>query len=122
MHPEVTSDKPRMCPKCGMNLIKSEQHGHGSMEHDEHMGHEMKPVEKMSFWEKLKMSMSMTMGMEHGGLAGREMARLMELDIRNKFFVSLLSLSGGEASGLFSFQRFFDRSGGDYFLQRSPLS
>lgn len=20
MHPEVTSDKPRQCPKCGMNL------------------------------------------------------------------------------------------------------
>lgn len=30
----------------------------------------------------------MTMGMEHGGLAGREMAKLMEEDIRNKFFFS----------------------------------
>lgn len=28
--------------------------------------------------------MKMTMGMEHGGLAGREMAKLMEEDIRNK--------------------------------------
>jgi len=36
------------------------------------------------------MSMSMTMGMDHTGLAGREMARLMEIDIRNKFFFSLL--------------------------------
>lgn len=36
------------------------------------------------------MSMTMTMGMDHTGLAGREMARLMELDIRNKFFFSLL--------------------------------
>ncbi|KKT34319.1 MAG: hypothetical protein UW22_C0081G0003 [Candidatus Gottesmanbacteria bacterium GW2011_GWB1_44_11c] len=32
----------------------------------------------------------MTMGMDHTGLAGREMARLMELDIRNKFFFSFI--------------------------------
>ena len=37
------------------------------------------------------MSMSMTMGMDHTGLAGREMARLMEIDIRNKFFLLLSS-------------------------------
>ncbi|KKQ43417.1 MAG: hypothetical protein US60_C0002G0025 [Microgenomates group bacterium GW2011_GWC1_37_8] len=36
------------------------------------------------------MSMTMAMGMEHGGLAGREMAKLMEEDIRNKFFVALI--------------------------------
>jgi Cu2+-exporting ATPase len=34
--------------------------------------------------------MTMTMGMEHTGVAGREMARLMELDIRNKFFFALI--------------------------------
>jgi len=34
--------------------------------------------------------MTMAMGMEHGGLAGREMAKLMEEDIRNKFFVALI--------------------------------
>lgn len=45
---------------------------------------------KMGFWQKFKMSMTMSMGMEHGGLAGREMAKLMEEDIRNKFFVALL--------------------------------
>ena len=33
--------------------------------------------------------MTMAMGMEHTGLAGREMAKLMEEDIRNKFFVAL---------------------------------
>jgi len=44
----------------------------------------------MSFWQKFKMSMSMTMGMDHTGLAGREMAHLMEIDIRNKFFFSLI--------------------------------
>jgi len=36
------------------------------------------------------MSMTMTMGMEHGGLAGREMAKLMEEDIRQKFFFALV--------------------------------
>jgi len=24
MHPEVTSDKPGKCPKCGMDLVKKE--------------------------------------------------------------------------------------------------
>ncbi len=55
--------------------------------HDRHSGHEVKA--EMGFWQKFKMSMSMTMGMEHVGLPGREMARLMEIDIRNKFFFSL---------------------------------
>lgn len=60
---------------------------HASMNHADH---KMAPVDKMSFWEKLKMSMTMSMGMEHTGLAGREMARLMEEDIRKKFFFSLI--------------------------------
>lgn len=35
MHPEVTSDQPGKCPKCGMNLeIKAMPHAHGMM-----MGH-----------------------------------------------------------------------------------
>ncbi|EKE06309.1 MAG: hypothetical protein ACD_19C00017G0009 [uncultured bacterium] len=74
MHKEVTSDKAGVCPKCGMTLVKKEM----KMDHN-----------KMSFWEKLKMSMTMSMGMDHTGLAGREMAKMMEEDIRNKFFVSL---------------------------------
>jgi len=69
MHPEVVSDKPGRCPKCGMALVERAEHG--SMEHDEHMRHDMKPVDKMSFWEKFKMSMTMTMGMEHVGLVWR---------------------------------------------------
>ncbi len=60
------------------------------IEHSTHAGHVMGDTLKMTLWEKLKMSMTMTMGMDHTGLAGREMARLMEIDIRNKFFFSLL--------------------------------
>jgi Cu2+-exporting ATPase len=44
----------------------------------------------MSRWDTFKMSMTMTMGMDHTGLAGREMAQLMEEDIRRKFFFALL--------------------------------
>ena len=65
---------------------------HGVMDHGfmKHGSHVMKPVSEMSFWEKFKMSMTMAMGMEHGGLAGREMAKLMEEDIRDKFFFALI--------------------------------
>lgn len=93
MHPEVEQDKPGTCPKCGMRLVESEMKmdnekmDHGSMKHEDHA---MKEASKMSFWEKFKMSMTMSMGMDHTGLAGREMARLMEEDIRNKFIISLL--------------------------------
>lgn len=96
MHPEVKLDKSGKCPKCGMELeekaMKHEKMDHGEMNHESmnHGSHQMKPDGKMSFWEKLKMSMTMVMGMEHTGLAGREMARLMEEDIRQKFFVSLI--------------------------------
>ncbi len=60
------------------------------MNHNAHVGHSMGDPSKMGFWQKLKMSMTMSMGMEHGGLAGREMAKLMEIDIRNKFFVAFV--------------------------------
>ncbi|MCL5428682.1 MAG: copper-translocating P-type ATPase [Chloroflexi bacterium] len=109
MHPEVQQSKPGRCPKCGMTLVpkkiknkENEGPGHSSHgeqhtvkteaahEQDAHGGHQMPPLAKMSFWEKFKMSMRMTMGMEHGGLAGREMAKLMEEDIKNKFFFALV--------------------------------
>ncbi len=86
MHPEIRSTSPGTCPKCGMKLVavsKSE----GGMDHHEHV---MKSASKMSGWDRFKMSMTMTMGMEHTGVAGREMARLMELDIRQKFFFALI--------------------------------
>jgi len=50
----------------------------------------MNEMSHLSWFGKFKMSMTMSMGMEHTGLAGREMARLMEVDIRNKFFFALL--------------------------------
>src|SRR5438876_1673306 len=86
MHPEIRSTSPGTCPKCGMKLVavsKSE----GGMDHHEHV---MKSASKMSGWDRFKMSMTMTMGMEHTGVSGREMARLMELDIRNKFLFALI--------------------------------
>lgn len=57
-------------------------------EHDHHA--HMMGESKMSWWQKFKMSMTMTMGMDHTGLAGREMAKMMELDIKRKFFFALL--------------------------------
>ena len=86
MHPEVRSTFPGTCPKCGMKLVPIAM-TEGGMDHYEHA---MKPASEMSRWERFKMSMTMTMGMEHTGVAGREMARLMELDIRNKFFFALI--------------------------------
>lgn len=86
MHPEIQENKPGRCPKCGMNLVPKK----AEMDHGNHPQHTMKPVAELSFWEKTKMSMTMAMGMEHGGLAGREMAKLMEEDIRNKFLFSLI--------------------------------
>src|SRR5213594_318288 len=91
MHPDVKSNSPGKCPICGMQLIpvsSSSRSGH-AIAHGAHE-HATKSVGQTSPWEKFKMSMTMVMGMEHTGLAGREMARLMELDIRQKFFFALL--------------------------------
>ncbi len=62
--------------------------GSSATAHDHHAM--MTAGGKMSFWQRFKMSMTMTMGMDHTGLAGREMAKMMEVDIRNKFFFSLI--------------------------------
>lgn len=89
MDPDVTSDKPGKCPKCGMEIEKNIKNQISKIKND-HPDHIMKPSSQMSWWQKFKMGMSMTMGMEHSGLAGREMARLMEEDIRNKFFFAIV--------------------------------
>src|SRR5712692_9554073 len=92
MHPDVKSNSPGKCPICGMQLIpvssSSSRSGH-AMAHGTHE-HATKYAGQMSPWGKFRMSMTMVMGMEHTGLAGREMARLMEVDIRQKFFFALL--------------------------------
>src|SRR5436309_9266007 len=89
MHPDMKSNSPGKCPICGMKLIPvSSSSGH-AMAHGAHE-HATKPEGQMSPWERFRMSMTMTMGMEHTGVAGREMARLMELDIRQKFFFALI--------------------------------
>jgi Cu2+-exporting ATPase len=59
------------------------------MDHTKHNEHAMMTDGTASHWQNFKMSMSMTMGMDHSGLAGREMAKMMELDIKRKFFFAL---------------------------------
>jgi len=68
-----------------------QKHGdkHSDKHGDTHDHHAMMTAQNMSLWQKFKMSMTMTMGMDHTGLAGREMAKMMELDIRRKFFFAL---------------------------------
>ncbi len=91
MHLEIKSAQPGRCPKCGMNLELTNEKPENHSQHNHNLeGNKMQSVSSMSFGEKFKMSLTMTMGMEHGGLAGREMAKLMEEDIRNKFFFALI--------------------------------
>ena len=40
MHPEVTSDKPDRCPKCGMKLLPASLVAAGGEHGHEHHGHE----------------------------------------------------------------------------------
>jgi P-type Cu2+ transporter len=61
------------------------EHMHIAHDHHAHM-----TSVGMTRWQKFKMSMTMTMGMDHTGLAGREMAKMMELDIRNKLIFSFI--------------------------------
>lgn len=86
MHPEIKGKEGEKCPKCGMMLRRDKT----GIEEGGHHAHSANPISEMSSWEKFQMSMTMTMGMDHSGLAGREMAKLMEEDIRNKFFFSLV--------------------------------
>lgn len=69
--------------------INSNNEAMQGMTESEHHMHHMSEG-NMTRWQKFKMSMTMTMGMDHSGLAGREMAKMMEIDIRNKFFFALI--------------------------------
>ncbi len=76
-----------------MQLIPVSNSGSGqAMAHGAHgaQGHATKPLDQTSRREKFRMSMTMVMGMVHTGRAGREMARMMELDIRQKFLFALV--------------------------------
>ena len=58
MHPDVTSDKPGMCPKCHMALEKTKQSSHGGhkkSEHDKHAGHNPNMF-KQKFWLSLALT------------------------------------------------------------------
>ncbi|MHB1865056.1 MAG: heavy metal translocating P-type ATPase [Candidatus Saccharimonadales bacterium] len=72
-------------PAMGSHDAEHMHSDHGGHDHSAHM-----MGGKMSRWQKFKMSMTMTMGMDHSGLAGREMAKMMEVDIRNKLIFSLI--------------------------------
>lgn len=93
MHTEIQSTESGQCPKCGMSLVPIDAipaPESGAGENHSHQIHDKMDGGKMAWYDKFKMSMTMTMGMSHTGLAGREMARLMEQDIKLKFFISLL--------------------------------
>lgn len=92
MHPQITANKPGTCSLCGMALVEQKHQHHETNHHDhEHHKHDHhSDMQNLSRWEKFKLSMTMSMGMDHTGIAGREMAAMMEKDIRNKFFFSLI--------------------------------
>ena len=60
MHPKVVSDKPGMCPECGMQLVptKKKEHQHEAKDHDgfnKHEGHSTN-IFKMKFWVSFVLS------------------------------------------------------------------
>ena len=69
MHPEVVKNAPGKCPGCGMELILQ------SKSSDAHAGHDM---QKMSH-------------MDHeSAMTNPQMAKLMEADMRRRFWISLV--------------------------------
>lgn len=69
MHPEVRRTEPGKCPGCGMDLIPEEKsvgtHADHDMQQTSHMDHE-------------------------AAMTSPQMAKAMELDMRKRFFISLL--------------------------------
>lgn len=94
MHPEVVSDKPVQCPKCGMNLEKKNQ------DHSEHQSKEVKSTSgfyvcpmhpdvssrESGECPKCGMRLEKQNGDEHGKHAQHEG---MEQSFKKRFFISL---------------------------------
>jgi Ni,Fe-hydrogenase III large subunit len=78
MHPDVTSDEPGSCPKCGMDLVPRE--AAGGMDHDQ--GHAQMDHEHHE-------------GMEHGGCSGEhaEHGRHDHMDHRDMGFMSMVEMT-----------------------------
>ena len=99
MHPEVTSDKPGKCPKCGMSLVqKGKKTDHSSMDHGQEAKHAessglytcpMDPdviSDKPGNCPKCGMKLVPMMTTEHGG---HEEHTSMEYEFRKRFFITL---------------------------------
>ena len=99
MHPEVTSDKPGKCPKCGMSLVqKGKKTDHSSMDHGQEAKHAessglytcpMDPdviSDKPGNCPKCGMKLVPMMTTEHGG---HEEHASMEYEFRKRFFITL---------------------------------
>src|SRR3989344_5591197 len=54
MHPEISQNKPGMCPECGMALVKSQKSNHSQHDHGntKHAGHSTKMFLR-KFWISL---------------------------------------------------------------------
>ena len=58
MHPKIISDKPGMCPECGMNLVPAKQKAKKEADHeghDKHAGHSTN-IFKIKFWVSFALS------------------------------------------------------------------
>ena len=96
MHPEVTSDKPGKCPKCGMSLVqKGKKTDHSSMDHGQEAKHAessglytcpMDPdviSDKPGNCPKCGMKLVPMMTTEHGG---HEEHTSMEYEFHKRFY------------------------------------
>ena len=73
MHPEIHSDTPGNCPKCGMELIPKKAETKPA--HDKHLEHDMS---KMSHQD------------HEAAMTNPAMAKAMESDMRRRFWISLI--------------------------------